>query len=360
MTRAASLMLLLLWAFCLDAGEGWRVVFPRGPRAPRLTINDLKFASAARGVAVGWLGEGRRRRPVEVLTGDGGKTWSTVKTAETGSSLFFVNERTGWMVTGEGLWKTADSGRSWTKLPRSAATEGLLRVCFLDEMRGWAVGVHKAVHETTDGGASWSRVRAAEEVEGNPEYTSYNWVTFVSGRFGMIAGASLPPQPGKASERRELPHLTIFLDTHDGGATWKASMTSMFGRVTRVAFAPDGRGLGLIEFQPDFEFPSEVFSIEWKTGKSARSFRRPDCAVTDIAFDAGGEAYLAGIQCDARSRSRTRPGKLMVLKSSDLASWTEMHVDPGAVARRAVLAVLDGGHAWVATDTGMILRLAAE
>jgi hypothetical protein len=359
MTGTAGLLCLLAAAASLQAAPTWRVESSPA-RKGSLAIRDLKFLSASRGVAVGLLREGRRTRPVAILTGDGGRTWNTVETQEEGSSLFFVNEDTGWMVTGQGLWKTTDSGRGWTKLPPRAATEGLLRVYFLDERRGWAVGTHKAVHETADGGVSWSRVVAAEEVDSNPDYTSYNWVTFVNGRHGLIAGASLPPQPGKASDRRELPHLTIFLDTRDGGATWRASMTSMFGRVTRVAFAADAGGLGLIEFQRDFEFPSEVFRIDWKTGQSSRVFRRADCAVTDIAFGAAGEAYLAAVEVKARRRSPDTPGRLRVFQSSDLSSWTEMRVAARAVARRATLSVLDAGHAWVATDDGMILRLAAE
>jgi hypothetical protein len=37
-----------------------------------------------------------------------------------------------------------------------------------------------------------------------------------------------------------------------------------------------------------------------------------------------------------------------------------MDVDYRAVARRARLAASDPGNVWVATDTGMILKLAAE
>ena len=359
MTTAARVLCLLAAGACLEAAERWRIEPPPSPGGS-LAIRDLKFLSATRGVGVGLLGRGRRARPVVILTSDGGKTWDTVETKEAGSSLFFLNQETGWMVTGNGLWKTADSGRSWTRLPPSAATEGISRVYFLDERRGFAVGAHKAVYETANGGAKWQRVAAADQAESSPEYTSFNWITFVNGRYGMIAGASVPPQPGKSGERRELPHLTVFLDTRDGGATWTASTTSMFGRVTRVVFAPDGRGLGLIEFQRDFEFPAEVFRIDWKTGQSSRAFRQPDCAVTDIAFGAAGEAYLAGIQVKPEKRSGDAPGRLRVLRSTDLSSWSEMSVAPRAIARRAILSVLDAGHAWAATDEGKILRLAPE
>jgi photosystem II stability/assembly factor-like uncharacterized protein len=283
-----------------------------------------------------------------------------VGTQETGLSLFFLNEGSGWMTTNAGLWRTSDSGRHWTGLPPATAPQGLLQVHFLDEQRGWAVGRRKALYRTSDGGTSWSLVVLAEEVAGSPEYTTFDCITFVNGRYGMVAGASLPPQPASEGSRRELPHLTIFLDTRDAGATWKASTTSMFGRVTRIQFAPDGRGLGLIEFRRDFEFPSEVFSIDWKTGKSSRSFRRADCAVTDIAFGLSGQAWLAAIELGGHASSGAARGRLKIFESTDLVNWAEMRVEGRLPASRAILATAVNGLAWAATDTGTILHLVTE
>jgi hypothetical protein len=129
----------------------------------------------------------------------------------------------------------------------------------------------------------------------------------------------------------------------------------MFGRITKVLFRADGQGLGLIEFRAGFEYPSEVFRIDAKTGKSWRVFRRADCAVTDIALTPAG-AYLAAVE----PRGGKRLGKLKLLASQDLETWTEVEVDARATARRATLAVADAGHAWLATDTGLILRRSSE
>jgi photosystem II stability/assembly factor-like uncharacterized protein len=355
MKLTGGLAAILLLAASLQGAERWRVQFRHDRGGSRLTINDLVFPSASRGVAVGYLSQGRKLKPVELVTGDGGVTWSYLEPQETGLSLFFLNESVGWMVTAQGLWKSSDSGVSWKKLAAGPATEDVLRVYFLDEAHGWTVGRRKSIHATEDGGLTWSRVEAAGEVASDPQHTDYNWITFVNQRFGMITGASSPPQPG--NERRELPHLTIFLDTRDGGRNWKASTTSMFGRVAKVVFAPDGRGLGLIEFQNDFAFPSEVFGIDWKTGKSWRVFRREDQAVRDVAFTPAGEAYLAVVEQTGRARAKAAPGTLRLLKSGNLADWAEVEVSARIAARRAVLAVVDAQHAWMATDTGVILRL---
>ena len=51
------------------------------------------------------------------------------------------------------------------------------------------------------------------------------------------------------------------------------------------------------------------------------------------------------------------PGKLKVLTSDDLTNWTEMMVDYRAVAHAALITGPDDKHVWIATDTGMILKL---
>jgi hypothetical protein len=123
-----------------------------------------------------------------------------------------------------------------------------------------------------------------------------------------------------------------------------------------VGFATEGRGLGLIEFRGDFEFPSEVFALDWNSGQSSRAFRRKDIAVTDIGFDAQGAAWLAGIQRSGRRAA----GRVKVFRSSDLSTWVEVLVDHRAAASRATLALCCGATPWMATDTGALLRLSEE
>jgi photosystem II stability/assembly factor-like uncharacterized protein len=361
-------LVFLLHFHNAQAAERWAVQFFHDKDESTLTINDLAFPSARRGVAVGYLEVKGKARPTALITSDGGETWSFAKIKGAGLSLFFLNESVGWMVTEKGLWKTEESGRSWEKLksPRE-----ILRVHFQDENHGWAVGLRKSVYETTDGGAQWTRVSMAEEVKSNPDHTFFTWVAFANEKHGLIAGASEPPRlrrsmfpdwmdPERASRRRQWPTLSILLDTRDGGKHWKASVTSMFGRITRVRLAPDGRGLGLVEFSHAFEWPSEVFQIDWRTGKSTRVFRRTDRAVTDVALLPNGPAYLAAVEAPGKLRRSPIPGKLRFLRSENLSDWQEMEVDYRAVASRVTLAAFDENHIWAATDTGMILRLVED
>lgn len=357
-------------AVSLGAAERWRLQFMHDEKDSALTINDLKFPSASRGVAVGYLTKGHSVSPVALVTNDGGQKWDFVKTKVPGLSLFFLNESTGWMVTQKSLWKTVESGRSWTELPKSAATANVSQVYFRDENHGWAVGQAKAFYATTDGGKLWTRVPAVDQVESTRERTLFECIAFANDRGGMVAGVSLPPRdepmvpawmdPESVVRQREQPHLMVFFQTVDGGSTWKPSTMSMFGRPTRLALSADGRGLLLLEFRDAFQYPSEVFRLGATADQGGRAFRREDRAVTDVALLTGGPAYLAAIEPPGRLAWSPVPGKVKLIKSADMSTWTEMEVDYRAVAHRAILAVFDAGHAWAATDTGMILRLESK
>jgi len=183
----------------------------------------------------------------------------------------------------------------------------------------------------------------------------------------LICGWNYPPRPGDAGippawmdpeaalRRRELPHLTYVLSTNDAGKTWRPASASVFGETVRVRTAPVGTGMTLIEYAQDFKFPSEVYRVDWHTGKSESVYRDPKFFVTDLWLEADGTVYLAGVISPARVRDIV-PGKVQVLKSSDYVAWKEIPVDYRATARRVTLAGA-GDNLWMATDTGMLLKL---
>jgi hypothetical protein len=114
--------------------------------------------------------------------------------------------------------------------------------------------------------------------------------------------------------------------------------------------------LALVEFHDAFQWPSEVYRTDARTGGSARVFREKNRAVTDVLM-AGGSGYLAAIEPPGTLRDLPIPGKLKVLTSEDLSKWVEMQVDYRAEGRRAVFAKAGTCDLWVATDAGMILKL---
>jgi photosystem II stability/assembly factor-like uncharacterized protein len=257
------------------------------------------------------------------------------------------------MVAEQSVWRTADGGGTW-KQRKSPA--GLIRVHFLDPTHGWAIGSGKAAYETTDGGDTWNPLPAAQEPKSTPEYTTYNSISFANSREGMITGYSRPPRRGEIA-LREIPGMTIMLQTHDGGKTWQPSATSMFGIISRVRLTAGGSWVALLEYMGTFQYPSEVVQIG---GGAARSvFRSQDRAVTDLMMLPGGPALLAGIETMKDIVRPVPPGKVKILRSNDLNSWEEMDVDHRATGRRVVLAS-SAGEVWSATDSGMILKLSLE
>jgi hypothetical protein len=374
MTIVSGRQLASIWVagamLAISAGqavcaEKWRVEYFYDKNHSSLVINDLAFPSPSRGVAVGYLDEKGDPRPVSVVTDDGGAHWTIKPLKEIPISLFFLDDSLGWMVTPKGIWRTEEGGRSWRELPKSPKLQ--VRVHFLDEKHGFAVGTHKSVYQTVDGGKTWEPIAAAEEPHTNPEHTVYNNITFANANSGFINGYSNPPRrddqkpewldPEDEATRREWPHMSIMLNTHDGGKTWKPSTSSMFGHITRAMFLPDGRGLGLIEFTNTFKWPSEVHRLDGATGKSEIVYNAKDRDITDVLLQPAG-AYLVGVEVVGRLQHPPYPRKLKVLKSTDLTNWEEMDVDYHADGVRAMLRAASDGTLWIATDTGMILKLA--
>jgi hypothetical protein len=344
----------------------WQVQYFYDEAKSELVLQDIQTPSVRRGVAIGSIQEGRGgRKPVAVVTSDGGAHWEVVKLEEIPVSLFFLNDSLGWMVTEKGLWKTDESGKDWKKLPKPPASPW--RVYFADENNGWAACNKKTVLATHDGGRKWEPIQAAAEPPGAPERSAYSWISFADRNYGIIFGFNQPAMrwgsrfpawmdPEDALSRRATPHLSYTMVTHDGGQTWRAGSTSLFGDVTRARFSDNGSGLGLIEYGDSATYPSDVFKIDWKTGKNKTIFHDKRYFITDVWLTKEGTSYLAGIELAGQVRS-IAPGNVKVFKSSDMVMWTEMAVDYRAVARAATLSGADEQNLWLATDNGMILKL---
>ncbi|MBK5294453.1 MAG: hypothetical protein JJE04_22580 [Acidobacteriia bacterium] len=365
--RTALCGLVLAWAFAGHAAEPagkWRVAFFHDEKDSSFSIQDLRFSSPRSGMALGTLVRKGRARPSALVTNDGGKNWHFVSLKEEGLSLFLLNEGHGWMVGGDGVWKTTDGGESFQRLSK---LRGLVRLHFLDEQRGFAVGAPKKIWRTTDGGKHWDKVDAADQPQSNPERSIYTWIDFPTPQLGFITGwheperyenlARFPPwmDPKRAQRMRLLPSLTLNLQTTDGGKTWQSSSSSIFGKITRLRLLPGLTGLALVEYGANFEFPSEVYRVDVRKHETKSAFRTKDRAVTDFVILPGGQVVLAAIEPPGTVRELPLPGKLHMLHSS-AGGWTEMPVDYRAEGQRAVMSLAPGGSVWAATDMGMILE----
>src|SRR6266853_3603291 len=364
--------------------QKWTLQYFYDEAGKDLRIIDLAFPSATRGVAVGEIVDRAGKKPqyTAILTNDGGAHWTLEPLKEFPRSIFFLNESAGWLVTSEAIWFTEEAGRGWRrlggqikpnrKLDNAPDTGLILRVWFLDEQHGFAVGLQKLVYETRDGGRTWTPLEQAAKPATGPAYSVYSQIAFADAGRGVIAGGYLPPRananvneglpdwmfPERAVGRLQQPLLAIELETRDGGASWNPGTAPVFGFIARLRLA-GSLGLAVFGYVDSFEWPSEVYQLDLPTGKSQSIFKQKDRRVTDAMVFPNGHAILAAVEPPGRLRSAPIPGKVKMLSSVDLKTWSEMAVDYRAVAQSLVLAGPDMEHLWAATDTGMILRLSA-
>jgi photosystem II stability/assembly factor-like uncharacterized protein len=353
------LVLLASMFVPLASAAEWTVAYFYDHPREVLHFTDLAFPSADRGIAVGNIEDQlafRKPRHVAMVTADGGRNWAEVKLSDAPYSLFFLDDSTGWMVTEQGIWKTDESGRTWKRLSKHSPGS-LLRVWFLDTNHGFSVGREKTVLETKDGGKNWTRVPAAAEPTGNKDFAVYSQIAFLNSRTGLIAGSAIPPtRRGLSANGRQIPTMTIELQTNDGGVTWKPSSAPLFGQVADLELK-GANGLVLFTFTNQFEVPSEVYRIFLQGGESVSVFKARDRRVTDMALFEG-RAFLAAVEPPRAAKEAVGlPGKIHVLESADLTTWTEIPVDYRATGAWPVIAGSDSQHVFLATDAGMILRL---
>ena len=375
---------LLIVSILLSApafAERWKIQYFFDEARMRLSIDDLVFPSEKRGIAIGTIFNERENKAkfTTLVTSDGGDNWTQIPQKEHGRSLFFLNENAGWMVTDDAIWFTEESGRSWKKLseqpkaPRKSNFRGGLieTVWFLDQNRGFAAGYFKTAFATSDGGRTWQPIEAASTPNSNPLYSAFTRISFAPERLrGMMIGSYSPPQtlsgygrrlptwmePETASKRRQVPTLTMLLETRDGGDKWTANTAPLFGTISTLRMQSK-EALTVFQYNESFEWPAEVYRIDLLTGKSLSVYREKNRRVTDALLFPGSKVVMAAVEPPGKLNSAPIPGKVKFISSTGFAGWKEMDVDYKAEAGRVKISGPDPDHLWAATDTGMILRL---
>lgn len=366
--RFAFPALLLCALIQARADDRWKIQFFYDKPDAVLDIRDLACPSPSRCVAAGAISDiNGRVKGATVVTSDGGQHWDLQAFADEPVSLFFLKETTsspgiGWMAAQHGIWKTEEGGRSWTKI---TGLKGIAQLYFLNASYGFAIGYPKAIYQTQDGGTTWAKVAVAQEPPGKPDDIIYDCMAF-TGEQGIILGRVVNERthrypvwmtPNAERFRQEKESQSITIQTLDGGKNWKVDSSPLVGDVTELRFTKDDQLLVLVEYRDLYSLPSRVIGTKIGKPGSRTVFGEKDRAVTDIAALDDGSAFIAAVEPPGTTNQVPIPGKLKILRSSNLDTWYEMDVDYRADAQRATIAAPDARHAWVATDTGMILAL---
>lgn len=117
------------------------------------TLNDVWFVSADNGWAVGDKG-------LILHTQDGGNQWQ-VQSSGTQSKLLkicFIDPNKGFAISSSELFKTTDAGQTWT-LQDTLLNAPLGGLQFVGQDSGFAMGYRRMLR-TSDGGVSWTKQHA--------------------------------------------------------------------------------------------------------------------------------------------------------------------------------------------------------
>lgn len=224
LSALAAVLFLLLNALPILAQEGW-VPTRIGPAGTDL--NAVYFLDSKRGWIAGDSGFLSR-------TDDGGRTWvaQLVGTNEAINDIYFRSKEDGFLLAGNTIFVTQDSGTRWSEGRRflaaefGGATVELYSVRFSSKKKGWVVGsvsrrdrvVDSILVYTNDGGTSWQRQRA-------PSQSELIHIDFVDDKRGWIVGAS-----------------GVILHTTDGGETWTRQRSGTTATIFHLDFRNDKKG----------------------------------------------------------------------------------------------------------------------
>ena len=301
MNKLRSILLLTALTVCaapvVQAQGGWTVrQIPSGGR----DLNAVYFNDSKRG----WIGgdEGYLAR-----TEDGGVSWieQRLPTQNSINDVYFVSKEKGFVLAGETIFGTSDSGFIWQKSHsfspadfRGASPE-LYSLRFDGKKRGWVVGsvsradrvVDSILAITRDGGTTWQVLQA-------PSRQELIHIDFVDDKNGWIVGAG-----------------GAILRTTDAGESWTRQESGTSVTLYHIDFRNKKQGLAVGE------------------------------RGTILATENGGETW----------RQVTSPARATLLSVQFVSEENAWIIGRGGVTLRSG----DGGRTWIEQESGVKQNLYA-
>lgn len=308
--------LLVLTALPGFAQEGW-VPSRIGPAGKDL--NTVYFLDGKRGWIAGDGGFLSR-------TDDAGTTWiqQSVGTTDNISDIYFRSKEDGFLLAGNTIFVTHDSGNRWSEARRflpgefNGATVELYSVRFSSKKKGWVVGsiskndavIDSILVYTDDQGTTWQRQRA-------PSRSELIHLDFVDDKHGWIVGDN-----------------GAILSTFDGGLSWTKQNSGTNATLYHVDFRDEKKG--------------------WAVGKRGTILKTLDGGQTWLTIAAKVEATLLSVQFVSGEEGWAVGRAGTILRSEDGGlSWLQQET---RTKSNIYAMIFNKKVGWAVGGDGMVLR----
>lgn len=166
----------------VDGGEKWKKHLIKED----INIQDFQFVEDWV-IASGYQGSGSSGRGKMIMSLDTGTTWQVYSTIQDEVySQWFTSPDTGIIFARNGIYKTIDSGQSWTLVYQNTdLTSPIRRSFFLSDSIGFALS-RQSVKKTNDGGESWSLLSDLDQFSLHGSRLS---IYFISDSVGLIGSS---------------------------------------------------------------------------------------------------------------------------------------------------------------------------
>lgn len=190
---------------------------------PTSQVKSIAFADSLQGFAVHYKGK-------ITTTIDGGNLWSIVSVMNNRNFFKVIYRDPNTLLIAGGtqsrdtavILKSTDGGMNWTNVFYQPGT-WLKSLCFIDSLRGFAVGDNSQILSTSDAGNSWTPITTP--IAGR----NLNSIVFLNSDTGFIAGGL------KDSIR-------TILKTTDGGTIWTVLKDEAGGGLNDIGFLNQTEG----------------------------------------------------------------------------------------------------------------------
>lgn len=317
------------------------------------TLTALDFLSAAVGFAAGETCPSTPHCTGFVLaTGNSGEHWqalSPVPEALTG--VLFRTPQLGFAWGQDGLYETADGGRTWT-----LRLQGMIGFVSFSGQSGWAgvnglncatQGCPFQIDATADGGETWHALAAdalPDPYPGGGSSAALPWAEYGGGGFlGGGTGFVWTTVPAAGFQR-----------TTDGGKTWHGTL-GLSSPAISVSVLPSGAGWALIYPQAGTSAPAGVFQTTDGGATWQREGAPPapwseavtalDGTLWLLTHQTGADAYGVAAPWRARSGIGVAPNVLHFTALDPVASAVAFAVASGPQGSY-IMHTTDGGVLW--------------